>query len=386
MTSLADVLLARRTIGPHVYRTTLRRSFLLSDQFGADIYLKTENLQRTGSFKVRGALNKVLHLTEAEKAKGTVAASSGNFAVGAALATRIGGEVPLHLFMAEPTPRSKLDKLREYRHVDVTLAGADYEDAHEASVEYRERTGQVYLHTFDDPLVIAGQGTVGLEILEDLPDVDAIVVPIGGGGLISGIAVAAKAIRPDVKIVGVQAAASPSAYLSLKENRCYEHYKSAPTSAEGLAGGFGLLPFQIAKDLIDVMILVDEDRNREGSVYTAREGTTGRRGLRSGRRSRPCCLEDWMRPGRRLPWFCPAATSTTVCSGESSERLATTKNSVPRGLLRMGSRIHECRPGAAFVYSGPHPQKAPRHAILIRTAERHFAIIPIRGRSELLDL
>jgi threonine dehydratase len=270
MTSLADVLAARRNIGPHVYRTTLRRSFSLSERCGGDIYLKTENLQRTGSFKVRGALNKVLGLTNEEKAKGTVAASSGNFAVGAAYATHTAGGIPLHLFMAEPTPRSKLDKLREYHNVQITLTGQDYEDAHEASARYQQQTGQVYLHTFDDPMVIAGQGTVGLEILEDLPDVDVIVVPIGGGGLISGIAVAAKAIKPTVQVVGVQVSASPSAYLSLKEGRCYEHYKSAPTTAEGLAGGFGLLPFDMAKHLIDDVILIDEDEIVTG-IYTLLE-------------------------------------------------------------------------------------------------------------------
>jgi threonine dehydratase len=259
MTTLADILIARRAIGSHVYRTLLRRSFLLSDRCGGDVYLKTENLQRTGSFKVRGALNKVFHLTNEEKAGGAVAASSGNFAVGAAFATYTAGGIPLHLFMAEPTPPAKLDKLREYPNVQVTLTGDDYEDAHEASARYQQETGKVYLHTYDDPWVIAGQGTIGLEILEDLPDVDVIVAPIGGGGLISGIAVAAKSIKPDVRVVGVQVAASPSAYLSLKEGRCYEHYRSAPTTAEGLAGGFGLLPFRTAQHLIDDVILIDED-------------------------------------------------------------------------------------------------------------------------------
>lgn len=266
MISLTDILTARRTISSHVFRTPLRHSFALSDQLGAEVYLKLENLQRTGSFKVRGALNKVYHLSEAEKAKGTVAASSGNFAIGAAYAAHVAGGIPLCLFMAETTPQSKLDKLRQY-DVEIVLTGQDYEEAHEASVTYQQRKGKVYLHTFDDPLVMAGQGTIGVEIMEDLPDVDVILVPIGGGGLISGVAVAAKSIKPDLQIIGVQVSASPSAYLSLKEGKVYEHYRSAPTIAEGLAGGFGRLPYQAAGHLINEVILVDEDELYEG-IYT----------------------------------------------------------------------------------------------------------------------
>ena len=266
MITLTDILAAHRTIASHAFRTPLRYSFALSDKLGADVYLKLENLQRTGSFKVRGALNKVSHLTEQEKTRGTVAASSGNFAIGAAYATHAAVRVPLCLFMAETTPQSKLDKLRQY-DVQVVLSGQDYEEAHEASVAYQQEHDKVYLHTFDDPLVMAGQGTIGVEIMEDLPDVDMILVPIGGGGLISGIAVAAKAIKPEVRIIGVQVSASPSAYLSLKEGKVYEHYKSGPTIAEGLAGGFGMLPYQAAGHLIDEVILVDEEELYEG-IYT----------------------------------------------------------------------------------------------------------------------
>jgi len=266
MIALTDILSARRVIASHVLRTPLRYSFALSDQLGAEVYLKLENLQKTGSFKVRGALNKVYHLSAGEKAKGAVAASSGNFAIGAAYATYVAGRVPLCLFMAETTPQSKLDKLRQYE-AEIILTGRDYEEAHEASVAYQQEHGRVYLHTFDDPLVMAGQGTIGIEIMEDLPDADVILVPIGGGGLISGVAVAAKSIKPELRIIGVQVSASPSAYLSLKEGKVYEHYKSGPTIAEGLAGGFGKLPYEAAGRLIDEVILVDEDELYEG-IYT----------------------------------------------------------------------------------------------------------------------
>ena len=263
MISLKDILVARQIIVPHIYSTPLRYSYALSEKVGAEVYLKPENLQRTGSFKVRGALNKVFHLSAAEKAQGTVAASSGNFAVGAAYATHVAGDVPLCLFMAETTPRSKLDKLRSYQ-VEIVLTGEDYEDAHEASVAYQQEHNKVYLHTYDDPLVMAGQGTIGIEIMEDLPDADVILIPIGGGGLISGIAVAAKSINPDIHIVGAQVSASPSAQLSLQQGRAIEHYKSAPTMAEGLAGGFGLLPFQTAAHLLDEVVLLDEDELAAG--------------------------------------------------------------------------------------------------------------------------
>jgi threonine dehydratase len=235
----------------------------LSEKVQSEVYLKPENLQRTGSFKVRGALNKVFHLSDEEKCRGTVAASSGNFAIGAAYATHVAGDVPLSLFMAEKTPQSKLDKLRQY-DVEIVLTGEDYEEAHEASVAYQQEHDKVYLHTFDDLLVMAGQGTIGVEILEDLPDADMIIIPIGGGGLISGISIAAKAINPQIRIVGAQVSASPSAYLSLKEQRVYEHYKSAPTIAEGLAGGFGMLPYRAAGHLIDEVVLIDEDELFEG--------------------------------------------------------------------------------------------------------------------------
>lgn len=266
MITLADVLAARRVIDSHLYRTPLRHSFLLSERTGADVYLKLESLQRTGSFKVRGALNRVHHLSTEERSAGTVAASSGNFAVGVSYAVHSAGGIPLTLFMAEKTPQTKLDKLRAF-DVQIVLVGEDYEEAHEASVAHQRQHGKTYLHSYDDPLVMAGQGTIGLEIMEALPDVDVILVPIGGGGLISGIAVAAKTINPKVSVLGVQVAASPSAYLSFKEGQVYEHYKSAPTIAEGLAGGFGVLPFQAARHLIDDVILIEEDELYE-AIYT----------------------------------------------------------------------------------------------------------------------
>jgi threonine dehydratase len=160
------------------------------------------------------------------------------------------------------TPVTKIDKLAEFG-AKIFLVGETYDDASDASKEYQREHDLTYTDSLDDVLVIAGQGTVGLEIMEELTDAEAILVPIGGGGLIAGVSVAAKAMNPAIKIIGVQVEASPSAYLSLKEGRCYERYDHDPTICEGLAGGFGIVPFEIAKDLIDEVILVNEEETRE---------------------------------------------------------------------------------------------------------------------------
>ncbi len=243
-------------------KTPLRHSFLLSERVGCELWLKLENLQRTGAFKVRGAINKIASLSAAERSKGVVVPSSGNFALGVAYAARVLGGVPVHLFMPVNTPASKVDKLAEFG-ANILLVGQQYDDADDAAMEFQREHDLTYTDSFDDPLIIAGQGTVGLEIMEELPDAEVLLVPVGGGGLIAGVSVAAKAVNPSIRIIGVQVEASPSAYLSLKEGRCYERYEYDPTICEGLAGGFGMVPFQIAKDLIDEVVLVNEEETKE---------------------------------------------------------------------------------------------------------------------------
>ncbi|HUS69872.1 MAG TPA: threonine/serine dehydratase [Anaerolineae bacterium] len=262
MLGLKDILVARQNIGHLVRRTPLQHSFVLSERAGSDVWLKLENLQRTGSFKVRGAVNRIASLSAEERARGVVAPSSGNFALGVAYAARVLGGVSVNLFMPVSTPVTKIDKLAEFR-AKIFLVGETYDDASDASKEFQREHDLTYTDSVDDPLVIAGQGTVGLEIMEELPDAEALLVPIGGGGLIAGVSVAAKAMNPEIKIIGVQVEASPSAYLSLKEGRCYERYDHDPTICEGLAGGFGIVPFEIAKDLIDEVVLVNEEETRE---------------------------------------------------------------------------------------------------------------------------
>ena len=259
---LKDILVARRDIGNLVRKTPLQYSFHLSERAGSEVYLKLENLQRTGAFKVRGAINKIAGLSAAERSKGVVAPSSGNFSLGIAYAAHVLGGVPVNLFMSVHTPASKVDKLAEFG-AKIFLVGEQYDDADDASMEFQREHDLTYTNSFDDPLIIAGQGTVGLEIMEELPDAEVLLVPVGGGGLVAGVAVAAKAVNPSIKIIGVQVEASPSAYLSLKEGRCYERYEHGPTICEGLAGGFGIVPFGIAKDLIDEVVLVNEEETRD---------------------------------------------------------------------------------------------------------------------------
>ena len=261
MLGLHDILAAQREIGGLIARTPLTYSFLLSQRVGCEVYLKLENWQKTGSFKLRGAINKVASLTEEEKARGLVTASAGNHALGVAYAARALGNVPTTLFIPVNAPASKLKKLEEFE-CDVVLSGSFYDEAHRAAVDFERLHGATYVHAYDDPLTMAGQGTVGLEIMEDLPEAETILVPVGGGGLIAGIAVAAKAINPHVQVIGVQPEASPAAYLSLRDGHPYEEYDAAPTIADGLAGGFGRLPFEMAGHLIDDIVLVSEEETR----------------------------------------------------------------------------------------------------------------------------
>jgi threonine dehydratase len=262
MITVQEILHAQRTIHPYIFRTPLRDSFLLSERVGASVYLKLENWQITGSFKPRGALNRMALMTEAERARGIVTASAGNHALGVGHAARALNISPATIFVPRTAPRAKIDKLRQFP-VQVQAVGETYDDAHHAAEVFQRETGATFIHAYDDPRTVAGQGTIGLEILEDLPDVDAILVPVGGGGMIAGIAVAVKALVPTVKVIAVQPAASPALRDSLRDGKCYEEYAAAPTICDGLAGGIGKIVFEEAqRGLIDDVVLVEEDETR----------------------------------------------------------------------------------------------------------------------------
>jgi len=262
MIPIQDILQAQKTISPFLFRTPLRDSFLLSERSGASVFLKMENWQVTGSFKPRGALNRMALLTADERARGIVTASAGNHANGVGFAARALNISPATIFVPRTAPRAKIDKLRQYP-VEVRQVGETYDDAHHAAEAYQRATGATFIHAYDDPRTVAGQGTVGLEILEDLPNVDAILVPVGGGGLIAGIAFAVKSLAPSVKIISVQPSASPALRDSLRDAKCYEEYAAAPTICDGLAGGIGKIVFEAAQNkLIDEIVLVEENETR----------------------------------------------------------------------------------------------------------------------------
>jgi len=220
--------------------------------------LKLENWQKTGSFKVRGATNKVASLSKAERAKGLVTASSGNHGLGVFYAARAFGGLKATVFVPTNAPRSKVEKLQGFEG-QLFLEGKDYDETDLIAQEFARKQGAAYIHAYEDPEAIAGQGTVGLEIMSDLPTVDALLVPVGGGGLISGVTIAAKTINPRVRVIGVQSEASPSGYLSLRDGRPYERYEAAPTIADGLAGGFGKLPLELIKERVEEIVLVTEE-------------------------------------------------------------------------------------------------------------------------------
>lgn len=253
---LADVQKAWDVVRGQVRHTPMKRSSSLSQMTGADFHLKLENFQRTGSFKVRGALNKVHALTAAERKAGVVAASAGNHAQGVAYAAAQAG-VQCTIFMPEDATLAKVVATKGYG-AEVMLAGKDYQESFEAALAHQRRTGATFVHAFDDPLVMAGQGTIGLEILKDLPDVDTVLVPIGGGGLISGIATALKGIRRDIEVVGVQAEGASTLTPSLKKGVPVD-LDAVSTMADGIAvRKTSPTTFPIIKARVDRVVTVSE--------------------------------------------------------------------------------------------------------------------------------
>ncbi len=254
--TLIDVMEARRRIEPYITRTPLHHYPRLDRLVGAEVYVKHENHQLLGSFKMRGAINVVAQLTDDQKARGIVAASSGNFGQGIAYASGVFG-VPANICVPEEPNPDKVESMRELG-ANVMFHGRDYDEAREhAELLSRER-GYYYIHSANEPRLIPGVGTCALEIFEDLPDADVIIVPVGGGSGICGTCVVAKALNPSVRVVGVQASSAPGAYLSWKEGGIVE--STMETMAEGLATRFGFeLTQQIMREMMDDFVLVSEE-------------------------------------------------------------------------------------------------------------------------------
>ncbi|AQA13684.1 threonine ammonia-lyase [Streptomyces malaysiensis] len=255
--TLDDVRSAQKTLSGISRLTALEGSRYLSGLVGSPVHFKCENLQRTGSFKLRGGYVRIAGLSPEERAAGVVAASAGNHAQGVALAASLLG-VRSTVFMPEGAPLPKIAATRDYG-AEVRLCGQIVDETMRAAQEYAERTGAVFIHPFDHPDIIAGQGTVGLEILEQCPEVRTVVVGIGGGGLAAGIAVAVKALRPDVRVVGVQAEGAAAYPPSLAAGRPVT-IDAPVTMADGIkVGRPGEVPFRIIEDLVDEVRTVTED-------------------------------------------------------------------------------------------------------------------------------
>jgi len=249
-----DVLAAVRTLEGHVLDTDFDASRTLSEMLGCQIWLKFENLQFTASFKERGALNRLSALSAEERRRGVIAMSAGNHAQGVAYhARRLG--IPATIVMPVGTPMVKVENTRRHG-ADVKVEGATLEDAAAFAHEHGRERGLLFVHPYDDPLVIAGQGTIALEMLRAVPDLDTLVIPIGGGGLISGMAVAARHIKPSIRIVGVQARLYPSMYNAIKGTALPMR---GDTLAEGIAvKSPGRITSEIVRGLVDDILLVDE--------------------------------------------------------------------------------------------------------------------------------
>jgi threonine dehydratase len=265
MVTLEDVRQARQRIQDQIYLSPCARSETLSRACGCHAWLKLENLQMTGAYKERGALNKLLLLSPEERARGLIAASAGNHAQAVAYhAGRLG--VPATIVMPEPTPIMKVANTKGHG-AKVVLAGGSYDEAYAEARRIELAEQLTFVHPFDDLAVIAGQGTVALEVLEQVPDLDAVLVPVGGGGLVSGVAAVVKALRPQVRVIGVETEVLPSMLASLEEGRLVT-LDAAATLADGIAVKRpGELTFQHVQRLVDEIVTVSEEEIASCILY-----------------------------------------------------------------------------------------------------------------------
>jgi len=268
--TLNDIEQARTRIGGLARRTPLEQSRWLSRELGRDVLLKLECLQVTGSFKLRGAMNKLSRLTADQRSRGVLTVSAGNHGLAVARCAEALG-INATIVVPESASRAKVEAIRRYP-VTLIERGAGYDEAERAAREMERESRATFVSPYNDKDVIAGQGTVALEVFEDAPDVDAIVVPVGGGGLLAGVAIAAKAIKPDVKVYGVEPETSPTMSEALRAGHLVD-IDEDETIADGLAGNIepGSITFPIVQRLVDGIILVSEHAIRNAIARIARE-------------------------------------------------------------------------------------------------------------------
>ena len=265
MVSLESVKQAKKNISKVVTKTPFAYAPILSQMVGNEIYLKKENLQLTGAFKLRGAFNKIASLSEDEKSKGVIAASAGNHAQGVAYSASY-FDIPSTIVMPEATPMTKVSGVKSYGG-EVVLAGNNYDEAYEYAIKLAKESGKTFIHPFADYEVMAGQGSIALEMLEDKPDLEVMIVPIGGGGLISGIAVAAKSINPNIKIIGVTASGAPAMYNSYKSGTIQDSI-GVKTIADGIAvRDTNKTTFEIIQKYVDDIVEVDDEEIANAILY-----------------------------------------------------------------------------------------------------------------------
>ena len=256
LVSRSMLLAARERVSRHAYHTPLLTSRLLSERTGFDIRLKAEPFQRTGSYKIRGPINKIAGMTDEQRSRGVICSSAGNHSQGVALAAQLEG-LRAVVVMAENATPSKIEATRSYG-AEVVLHGQIWDEANERALELVEAEGLTYIHPFDDLELIAGQGTLGMEIIDDFPEVDVIVVPIGGGGLISGVASAVAAFRPSARVIGVESSDGAAMYESIR-NGGIEKLDHVDTIIDGLrVQRVGQNNFAIVKDLVDEIVTVPD--------------------------------------------------------------------------------------------------------------------------------
>jgi threonine dehydratase len=328
--TIDDIRAAAKRIDGAVLRTPMLQSRTLSEVVGAEVWLKFENLQFTSAYKERGALNKLLQLSDEERSRGVIAASAGNHSQAVAYhAKRLG--IPAVIVMPESTPTVKVTKTEGYG-ATVVLHGDMFDDAYAKARELALEKGYTFVHPFDDPQIIAGAGTVGLEMLEDAPDLDMLVVPIGGGGLMSGVSIAARAVKPDIELIGVEAELYPSM-------KCAIQGCSMPLGGDTLAEGIavkqpGELTSHILRELVnDVVLVAERDIERAVAMLVSTEKTVvegaGAAGLAA-------MLSD---PGR----YKGKKVGTLLCGGNIDIHLLA--NVLVRDLVRQG-RIARLRVAA----------------------------------------
>lgn len=268
--TLSDIEQAARRIATVARSTPLERPLWLANESGRQAWLKLECFQLTGSFKLRGAMARLSAMTEAEKARGVLTVSAGNHGLAVAHCAGLLG-VEATIVVPRTASRAKVDAIARYPVTLVEL-GDGYDEAERAAREMERETGKLFVSPYNDPYVIAGQGTVGLEIIKDEPRLEAVLVPVGGGGLLAGVAVAVKALMPHVEVYGVEPSASPTLLRSLEAGRVVE-IEEEETIADGLAGNIepGSITFPIIQHLVDGVVLVSEEAIRGGIIRMARE-------------------------------------------------------------------------------------------------------------------